>query len=51
MEENLKKFKDVGKKLVTETLYWHEDANHSIRAIYTGNLRITIWKKEKKKKS
>ena len=48
-EEDLKEFKDVEKKLITETLHWHEDANHSIRAVYTGNSRITTWRKEKKK--
>ena len=40
-EEDLKEFKDVEKKLITETLHWHEDANHSIRAVYTGNSRTT----------
>ncbi len=48
MKEDLKEFKDTGKKLIIETLYWYEDANHSIRAVYTENSRTTIWRKEKK---
>jgi hypothetical protein len=48
-EDDLKEFKDVEKKLITETLHWHEDANHSIRAVYIGNSRIITWRKEKKK--
>jgi hypothetical protein len=48
-EKDLKEFEDVGKKFVTETLRWHEDATHNIRAVYTGNSRTTTWRKEKKK--
>ena len=48
-KENLKEFEDIGKKFITKTLCWHEDATHNIRAVYTEDSRTTTWKKEKKK--
>ncbi|RIA80436.1 hypothetical protein C1645_838708 [Glomus cerebriforme] len=47
--EELKEFDEVGKRLIIETLHWHKGANHHIKAVYTGNLRITVWRKEKEK--
>src|SRR4051794_5080709 len=49
-EENLKEFEEVGKRLITEALHWHDGAANSIRAVYTGNSRTTMWRKEKEKK-
>src|SRR5438045_2539758 len=49
-EEDLKEFDVVGNRLITEALLWHEDATRSIRAVYTGNSRTTMWRKEKEKK-
>jgi hypothetical protein len=48
-EEELKEFDKIEKKLISEVLHWHEDAACSIRAVYTGNSRTTIWRKGKKK--
>ncbi len=42
MKENLKKFKKVKKKIITEALYWHKNAIKSIRVIYTKTSRNTI---------
>uniref|UniRef100_U9URS7 Uncharacterized protein n=1 Tax=Rhizophagus irregularis (strain DAOM 181602 / DAOM 197198 / MUCL 43194) TaxID=747089 RepID=U9URS7_RHIID len=47
--EELKKFDKVGKRLITEALHWHKDADHNIRAVYTGNSRTTVWRKGKEK--
>src|SRR5579859_3983507 len=47
--EELKEFDEVGRRLITETLHWYEDADHNIRAVYTGNSRTTVWRKEKEK--
>ncbi|CAB4384512.1 unnamed protein product [Rhizophagus irregularis] len=49
-EENLKEFEEVGERLTTEVLHWHDDAAKSIRAIYTGNSRTTAWRKKNKKR-
>ncbi|GBB92112.1 hypothetical protein RclHR1_19680002 [Rhizophagus clarus] len=48
-KEDLKEFEKVGKRLITEVLYWHENATHGIRAAYNGTSRITVWRKNKKK--
>ena len=42
MEEELKEFDKVEKKLITKALHWYKSANYSIRAIYTGNSRIIV---------
>ncbi|CAB4395572.1 unnamed protein product [Rhizophagus irregularis] len=47
--EELKEFDKVGKRLIIETLHWHEDVDHNIRAVYTGNSRTTVWRKGKEK--
>ena len=49
LEENLKKFEEVGKRLIIEALYWHDSTANSIRTVYTGNSRTTLWKKKRKK--
>ncbi|PKK55996.1 hypothetical protein RhiirC2_800984 [Rhizophagus irregularis] len=49
-EENLKEFEEVGMRLTTEVLCWHDDAAKSIRAVYTGNSRTTAWRKKNEKK-
>jgi hypothetical protein len=45
--EELKEFDKVGDRLITEVLLWHEGADHSIRAVYTG-LQCGGRKKKKK---
>ena len=37
-------------RLTTEVLQWHNGAAKSIRAVYTGNSRTTVWRKKNKKK-
>jgi hypothetical protein len=49
IEENLKEFEEVGERLTIEALHWYDGAAKSIRSAYTGNLRTTAWRKEKKK--
>ncbi|CAB5381514.1 unnamed protein product [Rhizophagus irregularis] len=49
-EENLKEFEEVGERLTTEVLRWHDDAVKSIRVVYTGNSRTTAWRKKNEKK-
>ncbi|PKK51098.1 hypothetical protein RhiirC2_800693 [Rhizophagus irregularis] len=49
-EESLKEFKEVEKRFITEALHWHDDAANSIRAVYTGNSRTTLWRKNKERK-
>ena len=49
LKEDLEAFKEIGKRFINETLHWHEDASSNIRAIYTGDSRTTLWRKEKKK--
>ncbi|GES98821.1 hypothetical protein PHYBLDRAFT_144584 [Rhizophagus clarus] len=49
-EENLKEFEEVGERLTTEVLRWHDGAAKSIRAVYTGNSRTTVWRKKDEKK-
>ncbi|CAB5190457.1 hypothetical protein RhiirA5_369213 [Rhizophagus irregularis] len=34
-EENFKEFEEVGERLTTEVLRWHDDAAKSIRAVYS----------------
>ncbi len=48
-KEDLQEFEKVGKKLITEVLYWHEKATDSIRAAYNGTSRTTTWRNKKKK--
>ena len=48
-EEDFKAFEEIGKRFINEALYWHKDITSSIRAIYTGDLRIMLWRNEKKK--
>src|SRR4051812_13653068 len=49
-EENLKEFEEVGKRLITETLHWHDGAADSnIRDVYIGNSRTKMWRKKKDK--
>ena len=50
-KEDLQEFEKVGKKLITEVLYWHEKATDSIRAAYNRTSRTTIWRNKKKRKS
>ncbi|CAG8696298.1 19023_t:CDS:2, partial [Rhizophagus irregularis] len=50
-EESLKEFKEVEKRFITEALHWYDDVANSIRAVYTGNLRTTLWKKNKERKN
>ncbi|RIA92165.1 hypothetical protein C1645_821059 [Glomus cerebriforme] len=47
-KEDLNEFKKVGKRLITEVLYWHDNAANSIRAVYNGTSRTTAWRKKKK---
>jgi len=46
----LKEFDKVEKRLISEVLHWHEGVADSIRAVYTGNSRTTVWRKGKEKK-
>ena len=48
-EEDFKAFEKIGKRFINEALHWHKDAISSIRAIYTGDSRTTLWRNEKKK--
>jgi len=41
-EEDLRKFEKAGSRLITEALYWYEDATSSIRVAYTRASRTTI---------
>ncbi len=41
-EEELKEFEEVGNRLITEALRWHENAANNIRAAYTEDSRTTI---------
>ncbi|GBC04219.1 hypothetical protein RclHR1_05580004 [Rhizophagus clarus] len=50
IKENLKEFKEVGNRLITEVLHWHDDVANSIRAVYTGNSRTMLWRKNKERK-
>src|SRR6266540_5651505 len=49
-EEELKEFEEVGNRLITEALRWHENAANNIRAAYTEDSRTTIWRNKNKKK-
>ena len=51
MDDDLREFEAVGKRLVIEALCWHKDAAKSIRAVYTGTSRTTNWREKKEKKS
>jgi hypothetical protein len=51
MDDDLREFEAVGKRLITEALCWHKDAVKSIRAVYTGTSRTTNWREKKEKKS
>src|SRR3954470_24977290 len=48
-KEDLTEFEKVGKRLITETLCWHDNAASSIRAAYNGTSRTTTWRNKKKK--
>ncbi|GBC09537.1 hypothetical protein RclHR1_08960004 [Rhizophagus clarus] len=41
-EEILKKFKEVGNRLIIKALHWHDDTANSIRAVYTENSRTML---------
>ncbi|RGB22007.1 hypothetical protein C1646_776834 [Rhizophagus diaphanus] len=49
-EENLKEFEEVGERLTTKVLRWHDGAAKSIRVVYAGNSRTTVWRKKNEKK-
>ena len=51
MDDDLREFEAMGKRLITEALCWHKDAVKSIRAVYTGTSRTTNWREKKEKKS
>ena len=47
-KEKLKEFDKVEKKHISEVLHQHKDAACSIKVVYTGNSKTTIWRKVKK---
>ena len=51
IDDDLREFEAVEKRLVTKTLCWHKDAVKSIRAVYTKTSRTINWKEKKEKKS
>ena len=48
-KEDLNEFEEIGKRLISEVLHWHENAANNIRAAYNGTSRTTTWRKKKEK--
>ena len=41
--EELSEFEVVGKRFIDKALHWHKGAGGSLRSVYTGTSRMTIW--------